>query len=541
METRPTVALVILLVGVGALPLGAPVAAQSTATPTPDAGSSPTIAVDVDGTPLDSGDVYHTATDPWVRVTVSADDPVSLIEVRIDGETRHVFEPGRKSVARNVVLDMERGRHRVRIVAKAGGVATHDATIIRDDTAPVINYSSPFASDSMPEGPEHPPATKLTVNRANVTINGTLTDLSTVEYVRIDNDYQYRLVGEDDADHRNRRQHFIDGPGESFNQSLYLALGANDITIRAEDAVGHLRTHEFTISVKDDTPPSVNVTDIEWVSSTRLHVEGTASDRVQVQSVWLASENGTADETISLDDGDRHPLVFPQPTAPDRDRRNVTLDTTVYHPPGRDYVVLGANDTAGNQQTWNYSLATFLAPNITVSDRRTGYVGDRTVAVGGSVTGGQVANVSVEAVDPSTGRIVDIRPVELGSNGSFGARLDGVTGTTRVRVRVRDASGAEHLVNTTVSAPAPNPPTESDAGDDGAAEESDTGAAGGDDAPSGVHIPFVGVVIPVPTVGVPAPLDAAVSVPIPFLGSLDVPLAGVGVAVLLALVAVRWR
>jgi hypothetical protein len=506
MDERVALVAVLLITGTGV------------ATPLATASSAPSVAVTADGLPLDRGDVHRTATDPWIRVSASAADPITLVEVRIDGETRHVIEPDDETVARNVVLDLETGRHNLTVVARAGDVATYDATLVRDDAAPVINYTSPFPADATPEGPETPPTTELTVSRSNVSVNATLSDHSRVTAVRIDHRYDYRGPDEGSADREGYDQHLIEVPGSGFDQSLLLAPGGNEVTIRAEDAVGNVRTHDVTVTVEDDTAPALTLTDVEWVSPTRLHVEGRASDAVQVQSVWLESENET-DESRSTVDGDRHPLVFPTTTAPDGDRRTVALDTTVYHPPTTDYVVIGANDTAGNERTWNYSLSRFLAPNVTVADRRTGYVDGRTVAVGGRVTGGQVRSVSAETVDPDTGRIVDVRPVDLAADDTFGVRLDGAAGETRVRVRVRDASGAEHVRNATVSEPAPAPATPSGAGGDDA-----TGTASA--AASTVRLPVVGVV-PVPAVGVPDPF-APVSASLPLVGSVSVPAVAVG-------------
>jgi len=519
------VAVALLVAVAGAVPL---VAAQSSA--------SPTITVSADASPLDPGEAHHTPTDPLVRVQVTADAPVSLIEVRVDGTTRHTFEPSSERADRSVSLDLETGPHRLTVVARADDTATYGATIVKDDEAPVVNYSAPFGANASSDDPAAPPSSELTVNRGNVSVNGTLDDLSGIDAVRVDHAYDYRSV--DGAERADERQHLLSGPGGEFNQSLALAPGSNRIRVRAEDTVGNVRTHEFTVAVDDETAPSLTVTDIEWVSPTRLHVEGRVTDRVQVQSVWLESGNDS-------DDATRHPLVFPQSTAPDRDRRTVEVDTTVYHPPDDDYVVLGVNDTAGNERTWNYSLATFLAPNVTVVDGRTGYVDDRTVAVGGRVVDGQVREVTVEAVDPATGRIVDIRPVELGADGSFDTRLGATPDETRIRVRVRDASGAEHLTNATVAGPLDPTPTPSDGG----TAPPTAGADGGGTATAtamnemgtdGLRVPLVGVVIPTPAVEVPDPLGASLTVPLPVIGPVDVPLIA-GAPILLVVVAVGRR
>jgi hypothetical protein len=533
MDERVVVAVVVTLIALaGAVP---PVVVAS--------ADTPTVAVSVDAEPLDEGDTYHTPTDPLVRVQASAADPISLIEVRIDGTTRRSFEPSSDAVDRSVFLDVATGRHRLAVVVRADGVATHTATILKDDVAPTLTYAAPFGPDASSDDPARPPASELTVDRGNVSIDGRLDDRSLVDAVRITHTYDYEL--RNGTEREDRRSYLLPTPGADFRQSLQLVPGPNRITVRAEDAVGNRRLHEFTIAVDDETAPELTVTDVEWVSPTRLHVEGRATDRVQVQSVWLVSGNVSDDSPPADTVGEgRHPLVFPAATAPDRDRRSIALDTTVYHPRGDDHVVLGANDTAGNARTWNYSLSTFLAPNVTVADGRTGYVDDRTVAVGGRITGGQVAEVSVETVDPATGRIVDIRPVDIGANGTFDTRLGAAADETVLRVRVRDASGAEHLTNATVAEPLAPTPTPADGGADGGRADG-TSSGPGSDPPAvddasdgGVRIPVVGVV-PVPNV--PGPLSATVSLPVPLVGSIEMPLLLGGVPIVALVVALRRR
>lgn len=592
MEYRTVVA-VALLVAFGA------VAPATLATAQSGGDGSPTVSVDVDGAPLDDGEAYHTADDPWIRVTASAESPVSLVEVRVDGTTRHRFEPSSRTVDRSLPLDLVTGDHRVTVVVTADGVTVHEATVLKDDVDPVVAYEDPI--DPAPLADEVP---TVTVENSTLTVAGTIDDSSPIEYVRIDHAYEYeRAVSRDgdeddgdfaydiedqapfsadeqlpvdssdgdggtsddgDADDLERRdQHLLPSPGTRFNESLTLALGTNYLRIVVEDAAGNTEATHLAVTVSDDTRPGLNVTHIEYVSPTRLRVTGYATDEVGVNDVWLqeirnTSEDGADEETVTgtdrgsdADDAAdetqsvtvRHRLVFRQTTIPDRSRRNVSFDTTVYHPPGDDTVVIGVNDTARNDRVRNYSLSTFLAPTISVDEERTGYVDDG-VAVGGRVVDGQIDDVSVEAVDPSTGRIVDVRPVDLGRNGTFGARLDGAADTTRLRIRVRDVSGGEHVETLTVDEPADDPATPvADPGgdDDGDGSEADAdGAATDDDADplATVRIPVVGVTVTVP--GVPAPLGASVSVPVPVVGPFDVPLAPVGV-LLLALVAVVAR
>lgn len=593
MEHRTVVA-VLLVVALGAVTAGTPATAQSD-------GGGPTVSVDVDAEPLDDGDRYHTPTDPWIRVRASADDPISIVEVRVNGTTRHRFEPSTESVDRNVVLDLATGEHRVTVVARAGGVTTHEATIVKDDEAPVVTYDDPVEGTSLDSVP-YP----LTVENSTLTVAGTIEDASSIEYVRIDHGYEYERPasrddddddgdfaydiedqapfdpqeqlpvneGEsddnddgDDDDVEARDQYSIESPGTRFNESLTLALGTNYLRIVVEDAAGNTAADHLAVTVSDDDGPSLNVTHVEYVSPTRLRIEGWASDEVQVNDVWLQEQRNTSDEddvdeeavetgTDRGSDSDdaadetqnvtvRHRLVFRQSTAPDRSRRNVSFNTTVYHPPGEDAVVIGVNDTARNDRVRNYSLSTFLAPTITVDEARTGYLDGGGVAVGGRVADGQIDDVSVEAVDPSTGRIVDIRPVALGPDGTFGVRLDGAPDSTRLRIRARDVSGTEHVEETTVDAPAEDPATPSRDEDDPGTETPDDTAP--DDATTDeaddrtFRIPVVGVTVPLPSLGVPSPLDASVSIPLLLVGPIDLPLAPVGLVVLGLVVVVARR
>ncbi|GAB3326561.1 hypothetical protein [Haloplanus salinarum] len=607
-----------LLTSAGVAALGAPVAAQT--------DGSPAVHVTADGSPLDLGEVHHTSSDPWLTVsaTAPAGETVSLVEIRVDGETRHAFEPSTREVEENVVLDLRNGDHRISVVVRGGGVTTHSATVVRDDRAPSVTFASPL--QGAPTGYETKTLDRLgtttpvfvvdgdavstltevpdrTVSNSTLTVAGTIDDHSDIRAVRIDHAYEYAPVGgredggEDftfdpvdrapihpsvevptgdvDGDGFPDRldRHFLPSPGDSFNETLTLALGENYLRITVEDVLGNVAVYHVVVAVDDGTAPTVNVTRVRYRSPTRLHVEGTVSDAVQVHDVWIEDTILTLDEieadvdadeldgmdvcaaadvldfegddelctvypggTVHVKDDDslvvRHRMVFRRPTVPDADRKRIDFDTTVYHPPGADNVTIGANDTALNERLRSDALSTYLAPNVTISDRRTGYVEGRTVSVGGRITGGQPADASVETLDPDTERLVDVRPVEIGPDGRFATRLDGLEEETRVRVRVRDASGVEYLNSTTVTAPAdePAPPPDTNDGDDGDSEAARTGtpAAADDDGAGGFRIPLLGVVVPL------GPLGASVSVPVPFLGPFDLPLAPVGVLALLA-------
>jgi len=634
-DERATLALLIVALGVASI--GTPVTAQSS--------SAPDIAVTVDGLPLDAGDVHHTSADPWMTVTVTAPEgeTVQLVEIRVDGETRHAFEPSTRRVERNAVLDLTDGEHRITVVAKTGTVETHAATIVRDDRAPAVTFDQllrgvpisygtdtldrlgsgrpTFIVDGTPSS-TLPETATLGVSNSTLTVAGSIEDDSEIRSVRIEHAYEYAEVGgrtpddaefeydpvdrvpihpsfelpTDDGGDRSERvdTYFLPSPGDSFNRTVTLALGTNYFRIAVEDVLGNIAVEHVAVTVEDGTGPTLNVTDVRYVSPTRLHVEGTVRDEVQVHDVWLEETLLTLDDVeadvnlneldgaslcraadtleleneetlcsvygeanVYVDEDDdallvRHRMLFRQPTVPDADRKRLRFDTTVYHPPGADAFVVGANDTALNERLRTHQLSTFLAPNVTVDDDRTGYVDADTVAVGGRVVDGQVGEVSVETVDPATGRIVDITPVELGTNGSFDTRVGAAADETQVRVRVRDASGVERLTNATVSAPlGPTPtPTPVDDGDDADAASSAGGPGTGGDSAStestanatgGIRVPVVGVVIPTPDVGL-GPLDASVSAPLPVVGPVDIPLlAGVLLLFVVAVVARRVR
>jgi hypothetical protein len=630
MDGRVVVA-VLLLVGAGAATLGTPTAAQS---------ASPQVSVTVDGAPLDLGEVHHTPTDPWLTVTATAPEgaTLQLVEIRVDGETRHVFEPSTRSVDRNMVLNLRNGDHRLTVVAKGsgtdGGVTTYAATVVRDDRAPSVTFAPPLrgaplgfdtATTDRPdaEGPlfvvDGTPTASLTdavptttVTNSTLDVAGTISDDSEIRAVRIEHAYEYATVGgrsadddeefgydpvdvapihpdrplpsddvDGDADPERLDRYFFPSPGDSFDQRVTLALGTNYLRIAVEDVLGNIAVYHVVVTVEDGTPPSVTLTDVRYVSPTRLHVEGTVTDEVQVHDVWLEETLLTLDDVatdvdvetfdgadlcsaateLDLDNRSqlctvyddatvavreetnelvvRHRVVYRRPTVPDADRKRVSFDTTVYHPPDADEVEIAANDTALNDRNRSYPLSTFLRPNVTVAEGRTGYVQGRTVSVGGRITGGQPASASVETLDPETGRLIDIQSVTVGPEGQFGTRLAGARGTTDVRIRVRDASGAEYLhpdsgpLTVTAPAPDPAPPPERPDGTPTPA----AGDAGDATTPDGFRIPLLGVVVPTP-----GPLGAAATVPVPFVGPIDVPLVPVGLATLLAAaVALRRR
>ncbi|GAB6860325.1 hypothetical protein ACFR97_09730 [Haloplanus litoreus] len=628
MEHRTVVLVVVLVVGAGVASLGGSAAAQS--------GEVPDVSVTVDGSPLALGEVHHTSADPWLSVTATAPEgeTVRLVEIRVDGETRHVFEPSTRTVERNVVLDLRNGDHRIAVVAKAGGVKTYSATVVRDDRAPSITFAPPlrggplgyetetldrldtetplFVVDETPTATVTDAIPTLTVSNSTLTVAGTIDDHSEIRAVRIEHAYEYADVGgrsaddgeefvydpvgtapihpdlpiptdgvDDDANPERLDRHFLPSPGESFNETLTLALGENYLRIAAEDVLGNVAVYHVVVTVDDGTSPTVNVTDVRYVSPTRLRIEGTVSDEGQVHDVWVEERVLSLDDVatdvdvesleganlcdatteLEIDDEEqlctvydeatvqvreetnslvvRHRLVYRQPTVPDADRKRVGFDTTVYHPAGEDEVVIGANDTALNEQLESYSLSAFLAPNVTIADSGTGYVEgrSRTVSVRGRITGGQLGDASVETLDPVSGRVVDIRPVDIGPDGAFATRLDGVSDETRVRVRVRDARGVEYLNSTTVVAPAEDPAPPPDESDP-TPRPTSTPAEGDGVAPTdGLRIPFLGIVLPVP-----GPLGASVSLPLPVVGPVDVPLAPVGLlALIVGAVAIRRR
>jgi hypothetical protein len=499
----------------------------------PVAAAPPAVSLHVAGAPLDPGETHHTPVDPWVNVNVTAETELRLVEVRIDGVTRHAFEPASERFGRTVGLDLDPGRHRLTVVARAEEVTTTHATLIKDVDAPAVNYTAPFEGTG--DSPDEPPSSELTVGRGNVSVNGTLADSSTVAFVRVEHRYTYREGGNDSR--IGTEEYLLHRPGPSFNQSLYLTPGGNDVTLHVEDVLGNARTHEFTVAVDDTTPPVLDVTHIEWLSPTRLRIEGTATDRVQVDAIWAtgpdtpAASNGTGGGTDA-----RHHLVFPRPTAPDRDRRRVRFNTSVYHPRGADHVVVGTNDTAGNERTHNLSLSTFLAPTVRFENRTTGYDGERTVVVAGRVSDGQVANASVETLDPATAGVVDVRPLELGADGTFRTRLDAPPDETRVRVRVRDVSGAEHLATANVSAPSRPASTRSPGGGPGGSDgdpspagTADAAAGTDDGGQAGIRLPVVGVTVPL------GPLAESVTLPVPVVGPFEVPVAALGALVVVLL------
>jgi hypothetical protein len=486
----------------------------------------PEITVSVDGSTVAEGNTTLVESDPLVGVSVDSGDRISVVSVRVDGTTREQYTPNATSFEESFDLALRSGEHTLDVVVEAGGTTTtHSITVTKDAQRPYVRYTSPFETDLYA-----PPPEQVTVNTSRITLAGNFSDVSGVSHLRVRRTTTYTVGTSTQTDRDVYEQSDLDG---SFEQSIFLGVGSNNVTAWYYDELGNPRTHHFEITVEDTAPPTLSNLTAVRTSPSQLRIHGDATDNGQIRSVTLRPEEGAASAY----------LVDPSLAKPDPARRSVSFGTNVSLHPGTTAVVVNATDTAGNSVERTVTVRRNVAPELALDPDATRYENASTVAVAGRATDGEVVAATVETVDPESGEVVDIASLHDGgitTDLRFDRRLDAPDGrTVTVRLRVIDSAGTEHVasvdrtlpVETATPTPAPtatrtatpaSPPAES-------ATPPSTATATATPAPddAGVTVPFVGLTIPVPSI-----LGASVSLPIPVVGPVDLPLLPVAAVAL---------
>jgi hypothetical protein len=486
-----------------------------------DAGG-PTITLRADGTTLSDGDSIRTASNPTLDIEATASATIDVVSVRIDGKTWETFSPEQNRVEYSLNPRLRSGTHTVTVVVTAGTTESVEATITKDRLGPEVNVTSPFTKDR-----DDPMPNRVVLSDPNVTLSGRVFDQSRIETIRVERRYRFEDEGVHDV--------YTLTPGNSFEQSLFLGLGTNEITITTRDELDNIETHRVKLVVRDNRAPTVTVTDIHWISSTHVRIEGYAEDDVQLKSVAVGR----------MDVRDRRKLLAVEDRRPDRSGRHVEFTGKVSSP--YESILLSATDHSGKTTTRGIPVSPFAVPEIRLDESATGQV-DGAVVVEGIILRGAVTDVTVETVSESTGNIVDVAAVYHGrpkeTRIPFETRLDAADGPTTVRVRALDATGTEHVVEYTVTPTTPEPtadPTVTDGPGDARttgtpARTAEPGpgpdAAAADDDGIRLELPVVGVGVTIPG---PSALGFTVGVPMTGL-SFDVPGVGVLGGILVVLV-----
>lgn len=392
----------------------------------------PALDVTVAGNPLGADDVV-VATDPAVRANATA--AVDAVAVAVD-------DTARRPVASNETLSLDEETHEPRVVARADTTAAATGTVTRDTSPPRASYTSPVTTNRTRLPGE------ITVDRANVTVAADLFDDSGIDRVVVRRRYDYRFAGDRET---ARTTHRIDDPGEAFAQRVVLGSGENHLTVRLRDDHGNIRVHETTVTVVDDTPPSIVVRRVERTDSGRIRVVGVVRDNVKVDTLSVS-----AGDTL----GERVPVVQTD-LEPEADRLIVPFRTTVAAGRATETVTLTATDVDGNRRRTTVPLdyEERADPTIRVRAVAPDYEDD-TVRVVAAVDGGATTRVVVETVADG---VVALRTVYDGpptDRVTVDERLPLAGPETRVRIRVTDATLTEQVRTVAVAPPdTPGPST----------------------------------------------------------------------------------
>jgi len=401
--------------------------------------AEPTVSVSVDGQGVSEGETVQTGGDPTVDVEASADSPIELVEIRVNGEVRETYEPGSTSVSESTTLDLDNGEQTLRVIVNAEETTTFEATVLRDGAAPLIEYTNPLRTPSMGSPPD-----STTVGDAEVTLSANLRDDTGVETIEIRRTFTYSFGG---SSEQSVASHTIESPGDDFEQELFLGDGENDLRIRYVDEMGNVRVHEFTLVVDDSELPTIELSAPQRTGAPQVRIRGEVTDNVKLQTVTVERPDGTSFQPIT----ERSP-------EPDRDRLAIEINEEISLSEGENEFAVRATDNAGNTASESITVVydRQVAPRVTFDADGTGFE-DGTLRVQGRVDRGEITRVGIESVDPDSGDVIDITSVY---DGDATTRVDidetlGVgDGEARIRVIITDAAGNQHEETFTADADA---------------------------------------------------------------------------------------
>jgi hypothetical protein len=471
----------------------------------PAVTAAPSLGVTVDRTPVQDGETITVTDDPLLGMEISADATIESVEIRVDGESRHTFDPGSSSFSDSVTLDLDDGEHEVTVTASASGTTERTVTVRKDSDGPRVSYTSPFTTDV------GRPGSSVQIETAKTTLAGDLRDLSGVQMVRIERHYEWKFAGQSE---RSRQTYRIEDPGENFSQPILFGLGDNDLKVELIDVHGQRTTHDITVTVVDDQKPSITLDRFERDGQT-LHIEGVVDDNVKVRSLDIRTPSG------------RKSVLTETSKEPTEERISASFEVPARVGDNTEEITLIATDVAGNTRRWTVPLdyRGHIVPTVSIDADATAFDGDA-VAVSGLVADGRVSQVVVETVGPD-GAVVASTTVhegEVTDRVSIRSRLQRADGATTVVVRAVDADGREHQESLTLeAASATTAQSESTPAATTAAPSTavpTTAAAVTADVRPEATGPRAALLDPgVPRLPVPVALPLAVPLPVPFAGT----------------------
>lgn len=397
--------------------------------------AQPSISLSINGEEVSPGATIQTQNDPDLDVSVEANSTIELVEIRIDGERRKGYNPDSESFSETLTLDLDNGEHDLEVIVSAEETETFEASIVKDSAGPFIEYTNPFQTPDRTSPPD-----STTVGEATVTLSGDLIDDTGVESIRIERTFEYDYAGQE----QSREFYEINNPENSFSQELLLGDGENEIKTRYVDELGNIRRHEFSLVVRDQTAPRINLSVPSETGASEVTLEGTVSDNVKIQTITVSTASQGSKEIVS----ERSP-------EPDEDRLSIDIEEAVTLSEGRNEVVVEATDNSGNTETQEFEVVynRNIAPEIVIDCAQTRFENDQ-IAVRGHVEQGEITSVTVESIDTEAGDRIDITNVYNG-DGTNRVEIDDLltvaAGETRVRVLVTDSQDDQHEISFTVN------------------------------------------------------------------------------------------
>ena len=469
--------LALVVVAAAAVPLG--VAAQSAS-----------IAISVDGTPVEAGGETTVTVDPTVGFEVSADSAIESVIVRVNGDTLATYEPNASTLERSLDVELVDGENEVSVVVQtADGVSSQRVTVLKDDQAPFVRFTSPFETGHYRQ--IVPNTTK--VNQSNPKIAGELHDLSDITRITVTRRYQYSHANKQ---YQSNARWDIEDPSDSFTQQIFLGVGTNEVSVLVVDEFDQSREYTTQVNVTDTQAPDVRFDLEDTVHGSTLELDGAVTDNGQLDTISAKVEGY----------GSVNGLFNGVDKEPDESATRVPLSGTLKLQPGENTVVVTATDVAGNTVEVNHTVVYThsVAPNIRLFEDSTTVEAGNTVHLEGVVEDGEVTAVTIDAVDADSGDVVDLARVYTGPEQTgtvtIEESLDLADGRTRIVVRATDTNDDEHQASFLVDATGaivweepeeddPGTGNESDGGDASAGNESSTGGADGGSAPATTTAP----------------------------------------------------
>ncbi|WP_143414694.1 hypothetical protein [Halorubrum sp. SD683] len=356
------------------------------------AAQETTTNITIDGEQLKSEDNVVVLNDPNANITVTADAPIELIELRVNGDVYRSYRPNSTTFDRSVTLDLDPNENTVEVITKSDTVTTFKSSITKHTAAPRVEYTSPF-STTVKGGPNN----TVNVTSGQVTLAGNLHTVVDVKSIRIERTSNY---GPDESSSDvDRKIHRISNPGESFSQELLLVDGTNNLTAEYTDTLGRTNTDRFVIDVDDESDPTINITVADESYTDTASIGGTVQDETKLKRVEINRTSNNGSQVLMLSANAK----------PNPDKLKYSFDTTVelYDDNDDNEFKITAEDAAGNIRNQTFVIKYEPEPEVNITNATINLEG-KTVHLAGTVSQAEISRVTIETFNTSTGERLDL-------------------------------------------------------------------------------------------------------------------------------------